>query len=74
MQHSRIVRLAAVLASALAGWTAPCHAATSFDGTWAVTVACPTAADGAFGHTYHFSAAVADGVLHGENGICGMPS
>ncbi len=64
----------AILASALAGWTVPGHAATPFDGTWAVIVTCPKAADGAFGYIYHFNAAVVDGVLHGENGTRGMPS
>ncbi len=66
--------LAAIAISALAGWTVPGHAASPFDGTWAVVVTCPTAADGAFGYIYHFSAAVVDGVLHGENGVRGMPS
>ena len=74
MGHRHAMRRVALLASALAGWVAPCRAATPFDGTWAVTLVCPTAADGAFGYTYRFNAAVVDGVLHGENGTRGMAS
>ena len=58
----------------LAAWAAPTLAASPFDGTWAVTLVCPQAADGAFGYTYRFGATVTDGVLHGENGVRGMPS
>ncbi len=43
-------------------------AAGPYDGTWAVTIECPTAADGAYSYTYRFDAKVTDSVLHGEHG------
>ena len=58
----------------MTAWATLALAASPFDGAWAVTLVCPQAADGAFGYTYRFGAIVTDGVLHGENGVRGMPS
>jgi hypothetical protein len=44
-----------------------------FDGSWAVTLACPGSPDGAVPFTFRFVANVKDGVLHGENGQAGQP-
>ena len=37
-----------------------------FDGTWSVTLDCPTHTDGALGYMYQFSAQVKNGVLYGQ--------
>lgn len=49
-------------------------AAAAFDGRWSVTMACPTAEDGALGYTWRFDARVVNGVLHGDYGTQGMPA
>ncbi|MBD5657288.1 MAG: caspase family protein, partial [Candidatus Eremiobacteraeota bacterium] len=51
-----------------AATTAAATSPSAFDGTWAVTLTCLVAADGALGYTYHFSARVRNGTLHGEHG------
>src|ERR1700730_14999856 len=43
-----------------------------FDGTWSVTLVCPTD-NTALGYTYHFSAQVKNGVLHGQRAAPGTP-
>jgi hypothetical protein len=55
-------------AVALAGATVAARAAgtQAFDGTWAVTVICETALDGARGYTWMFRAGVHDGALLGH--------
>lgn len=56
-------------------WSATASAQTSdpgrFDGKWRVTLACPTAPDGALPFTYIFTADIKDATLHGENGVPG---
>jgi hypothetical protein len=44
-----------------------------FDGTWEVTLICPTHTDGALGYTYRFFAQVKDGFLRGQHGTEGRP-
>jgi hypothetical protein len=49
---------------------------SQFDGTWNVTLTCPsnTEASGARGYTYEFVAHVKDGMLVGQFGVDGRPS
>ena len=44
-----------------------------FDGTWDVTLVCPTHTDGGLGYIYQFVTGVQDGVLHGQHGSEGSP-
>jgi hypothetical protein len=46
---------------------------TRFDGRWFVTEVCQTTSDGASGYTFHFTAEVTNGILHGENGVRNQP-
>jgi len=51
----------------------PAASASPFDGTWRVTTICEETAAGAKGFTLRFLSQVKDGVLHGQNGVEGMP-
>jgi len=53
--------------------TPPASAEHPFDGSWAVTVSCPTAADGALAYIYRFGGEVRGGVLTAQNGREGTP-
>ena len=69
--------LALVFASAFAlACPHPLLAAPSpFDGTWSVTLDCPsnTEKSGALGYSYSFSAQVENGVLAGQHGAENAP-
>jgi hypothetical protein len=61
------------LAAAIIALASPAGAQpASFDGVWAVTVACPAVADAA-GYTLRFPARIDRGELLGENGTPGSP-
>ena len=63
---------AALITAGLMALASPARAQTSaFDGSWAVTVACPAVAD-SDGYTLRFPVRVAGGDLIGENGAPGM--
>jgi hypothetical protein len=49
---------------------------SQFDGTWSVTLTCPsnTEPSGALGYTYQFAASVKEGMLVGQFGVDGKPS
>ena len=73
---AKLATLISVLCAALVFGAIPSGAASdtaAFDGTWIVILVCPHGADGAFGYTLQFDAAVKAGVLHGELGTQGKP-
>lgn len=66
-------RPATLILAGLAALASPVRAQpSSFDGLWAVVVACPPIADAA-GYTLRFPARIAGGELSGENGSPGVP-
>ena len=49
----------------------PANDARRFNGTWQVTLACPTSPQGVLGFMFVFPATVSDGHLHGQYGTPG---
>lgn len=58
--------LVATLALGVDAFAQPAGDVRRFNGTWQVTLDCPTAPDGASGYTFVFPATVSDGHLHGQ--------
>jgi hypothetical protein len=65
---------AALLSAAPAPMADAAVGAGRFDGTWDVSLACDPHTVGVRPYTFHFSARVTGGVLHGEHGTEGMPA
>lgn len=74
---SRAMTLAGLMAALLLGDPASIAAvgdAGPFDGTWDVNLVCEPHTVGVKPYSFHFSAQVKGGVLHGQHGTEGVPS
>jgi hypothetical protein len=71
MRHSAIFAFG--LSALLCAASASAQDAGRFDGKWDVSLACPSAPDGALPFTFNFTADVKNALLHGENGVAGRP-